>query len=249
MIAQPWRLQARLGAPRVLDGASALRTIFPEADRERIEALRLDLLRNEAFFAALNAGLVGERRRRVVCDEWKETLYVLVRLLRPRVMIETGVFDGESSAIILQAMEDGGEGRLVSIDLPATETIAGSTQCMREVSLPPGRLPGWAIPGSLGHRHTLHLGDSRTILPQVLADQPAIDCFFHDSRHTSEHMLFEYRTAWPHLAPGGVLLSDDIDWNGAFHTFCRETRRPYMRTAGGRLGITRRPKGSGTQGS
>ena len=33
--------------------------------------------------------------------------------------------------------------------------------------------------------------------------------FFHDSLHTPEHMRFEFDAAWPHVAPGGVLASDD----------------------------------------
>ena len=223
-----------------MEARTALLRMFPEVPGERIDALRLDLLRNHDLFRSLDERLVEVRRRRVVCDEWKQALYALVRLVRPRVMVETGVFDGESSAIILQAMEDEKHGRLVSIDLPAVETIQGSTQFMIETSLPPGRRPGWAIPDALRHRHTLILEDSRTALPRVLEEHDRIDCFFHDSLHTLEHQLFEYREAWPRLPAGGLLVSDDIDWNAAFDTFCREVKRPYVRTANGHLGMTRR---------
>ena len=60
------------------------------------------------------------------------------------------------------------------------------------------------------------------MLPAVLQDVGMIDIFIHDSLHTYDHMLFEYRTAWPHLRPGGILLSDDTDWNRAFPTFAAE---------------------------
>ena len=46
-----------------------------------------------------------------------------------------------------------------------------------------------------------------------------MDAFFHDSLHTFDHMTFEYRTAWPFLRPGGVLLSHDVHWNRAFPRF------------------------------
>lgn len=47
-----------------------------------------------------------------------EVLYALVRILQPRVAIETGVAEGVSSAFFLQALEDNGDGQLYSIDLP-----------------------------------------------------------------------------------------------------------------------------------
>jgi predicted O-methyltransferase YrrM len=147
-------------------------------------------------------------------------------------MVETGVFDGESSAVILQAMSDNGEGKLVSIDLPAVETIHNSTEHMRETMLPPGCSPGWAIPDFLRARHRLELGDSREILPRILGEFGAIDIFFHDSLHTFDHMSFEYVAAWRALRAGGFLLSDDILWNSAFHTFCRGIGTPLVRIGG-----------------
>jgi hypothetical protein len=45
-------------------------------------------------------------------------LYVIARLLRPRVIIESGVSSGISSAHILAALRKNGRGKLHSIDLP-----------------------------------------------------------------------------------------------------------------------------------
>jgi hypothetical protein len=47
-----------------------------------------------------------------------------------------------------------------------------------------------------------------------------VDLFFHDSEHTYENMLWEYRTIWPYIRMGGgVLASHDTDWNTAFKDF------------------------------
>ena len=46
-----------------------------------------------------------------------------------------------------------------------------------------------------------------------------VDLFVHDSDHSYGHMLWEYSTAWPRLSGGGVLYSDDIEWNSAFRDF------------------------------
>ena len=59
--------------------------------------------------------------------------------------------------------------------------------------------------------------------------------------HTLERQSFEYRAAWPRLRPAGVPRGDDLDWNASSDTFCRETGSDDARTAGGRLGMTRRP--------
>ena len=46
-----------------------------------------------------------------------ETIYLLVRSLKPETVVETGVCYGASSAYILQALKDNGRGVLYSIDL------------------------------------------------------------------------------------------------------------------------------------
>src|SRR6266581_3100545 len=46
-----------------------------------------------------------------------------------------------------------------------------------------------------------------------------IDVFIHDSLHTYDHMLWEYRAAYDHIRPGGLLISDDALWNSAFSEF------------------------------
>ncbi len=123
--------------------------------------------------------------------------YVLARLLRPRVVLETGVHDGLSSAVILRAMERNGAGGLISIDLPS-------------VDLPPGAgRPGWLVPEHLRWRWALHLGNARKLLPRLAAANAPLDFFIHDSDHSRAFQQFEYETAIVHLARPGLLLSDD----------------------------------------
>src|SRR4029078_12987181 len=73
-------------------------------------------------------------------------LYYCVRLRRPAVVVETGVFDGFSSAFILKALADNHHGRLCSIDVPARAPIAASTDKMPFATLPDGADPGWLAP-------------------------------------------------------------------------------------------------------
>jgi len=203
------------------------RQFYQVVGSEKIELLRKEFIGNERFFGELNTKLVKYRGRRTNCEGWPELLYVLVRLARPSVVVETGVFDGISSAVILQALEDNRDGKLISIDLPAPSTIQESTHRMRETKLPSGCQPGWAIPDNLRQRHELILGDSKTVLPKVLAKERMIDIFLHDSLHTYEYQKFEYEMAWPKVKEGGLLLSDDVLWTPAFHRFSKKIGCPY----------------------
>lgn len=226
------RVPASLNAPPSLSSVEMITLLFPEVEAASAEACRLEFLRDHRFFSDLNERMIERRRRHVQYPPWAEFLYMSVRFLKPRVMVETGVFDGVSSAIILRALEANADGMLLSIDLPARETIVGSTNCMPDTTLPPHCDPGWIVPAGLRERYRLEFGDSKELLPQLLSQYPRIDCFFHDSLHTYEHMYFEYATAWPHIKSHGLLLSDDIFWSRALARFCKETGKQYVRFDG-----------------
>jgi predicted O-methyltransferase YrrM len=196
---------------------------------------RYEVLRDELVQDPRLGRLMGEQLQRIAGESfaWNQDhffLYALVRLTKPRLILETGVFDGFFSACFLQGLHvnaeiDGVDGRLVSIDLPAYKSIAASTSRMMRTNLPEGCEPGWVIPDYLRARWHAHLGDSRELLPRISSEVGTIDLFFHDSLHTYDHMLFEYRTIWPLLKPGALLLSHDVHWNHAFCDFVREHRQ------------------------
>lgn len=212
--------------------------VFPGVEKPLAESYRKEFLLSRNFFSALDDRFVRVRGRRICLDGWFELLYVLVRLGKPVRVLETGIFDGHSSAVILQALEDNGAGELISIDLPAYDAIPFSTSRMKDAVLPSGEKPGWVIPDNLRSRHRLILGDAKEYLPKVLEEMKSIDVFLHDSLHTFEHQWFEYSRAWPHLSRGGLFLSDDVFWNTAYHRFCRSRSVPYMAHRG--LGVAKK---------
>ncbi len=154
-----------------------------------------------------------------------QLLYSIVRTLRPDRVVETGVWVGWSSRAILAAMHENGKGHLVSIDMPrigpgeATPSGVPDTTYVHAASE-----TGKEIPEYLRYRWDLRLGSSTDLLKEVIDGEP-IDMFFHDSDHTVSLMRWEYETAWPSIRKGGILYSDDIDWNDAFASFATSVGR------------------------
>jgi predicted O-methyltransferase YrrM len=125
-----------------------------------------------------------------------ESLYYVVRAARPDIVVETGVCYGASSAYILQALAANGRGSLYSIDLG------------NRPDEPPS---DFFVPTALRNRWRLIIGDCKQVLPPLLRRLGKIDLFHHDSLHTYDHMMWEYETAFPRLAPQGILTSHDVN--------------------------------------
>lgn len=143
-------------------------------------------------------------------------IYCAVRCLKPRVVVETGVANGASSWVILNALNKNGSGTLHSIDLPNMDTNRNYNVGTKET--------GWLVPESLRSRWVLRVGSSADLLPVLTQQLRPIDFFFHDSEHSRENMLFEFETVLPALADRGLVMSDDINKNSAFNEFVSENR-------------------------
>ena len=232
-------IPAITSAPPSTDIITALCRVCPAITRAHASSVHAEVSTDAEFLCALDVAMQHRRGRKIINLDLYSLLYSVVRLLRPSVVFETGVFDGVSSAMILRAMARNKFGSLISIDLPARVSIPHSTDRMAEASLPPGCDPAWAVPSDLLSRHHLYLGDSKKLLPSLLKEYGEIDIFFHDSLHTYEHQMFEYEAAWPHLIPSGLLISDDVFWSAALHRFCKMKKVAYCNIEGG-FGIVRK---------
>ncbi len=153
------------------------------------------------------------------------SLYVLVRLVRPRIVVETGGTPGKSSAFILQAMHRNKLGELYTIDLPPERTSQPNlTVVEAHLNLGPGLQANWCVPESLRDRQHLLLGPAQDLLPSLLSKLHGVDIYIDDSDHSYQHMLWELRTAYPFMRKGGYLWADDMLTNGAWPYFCDEAR-------------------------
>jgi methyltransferase family protein len=138
-------------------------------------------------------------------------VWCLIRHLKATKVVETGVAHGLTSRFVLEALAGGGVGHLWSIDLPPMLHPEVHDQI------------GVAVSQALRGRWTYIKGSSRRRLPALLKMLGPIDLFIHDSKHSADNVLFELRSAWLALRPGGAVVVDDIDANNGFHRFCETT--------------------------
>jgi predicted O-methyltransferase YrrM len=163
--------------------------------RENVERRLAEVRQNSPIAITQNAG-----------DGLCDICYLACRALRPAIVVETGVAHGVTSAYILAALERNARGHLYSIDRPP-------------LALHSDEFVGICIPDALKAGHTLIRGDARSKLPAILNSLGKVDMFVHDSDHSYSHMKFELGLARQHLQIPGVVISDDINLNPAFHEF------------------------------
>jgi predicted O-methyltransferase YrrM len=157
-------------------------------------------------------------------------LYALIRMRSPSAVIETGVWHGVSSFIILKALKMSGGGTLCSIDIPPLN--------------PRNRIVvGGFVPDELRESWDLHIGPATKLLPQIVDRAMAhggFDMFVHDSDHNYFNMMREFRISWPALKPAGILIADDAHTNDAVLDFADEVGRNAVfitRQKGGAIAV------------
>ena len=170
-----------------------------------------------------------------------EHLYVMTRLIQPKVVIETGVAAGVSSAFILKALADNGLGILYSIDVPqkyytpppelSARFINPKTEPLTEEQV------GFAVPKDIKDIWVLKLGKSSDILHGLLKEVGNINMFLHESEHSYRNMMFEFTTAWDFLTSPGLLVSHDISWNNSLYDFSKKVNRKVMEVSSADLGV------------
>jgi predicted O-methyltransferase YrrM len=143
-------------------------------------------------------------------------LYLLVRGLRPALMLETGTFKGYSTSEIARALQLNGSGHVITVDL-AEQT-------------------GTAVPPELLPYITFHRGQPSQRFAQALERSgERLDLFFHDSLHTFMNTLGELVWFADRYAPGSVIVChdakmdymDDFGVGKAVRRFAKELGLPY----------------------
>lgn len=187
------RLHESLGLPWPCKLASEFWTLWPELIRE-LEAK--GIRPGPESFQWWNDGDAAFVR----------AIWCLIRHMRPKKVVETGVAHGVTSRCILEALEKNGDGHLWSIDLPPVDKFWRNQV-------------GAAVGDRFSERWSYIEGSSRRRLPQLLSDLGEIDLFIHDSLHSERNVRFELDQAWAAIRVNGALVVDDVDASWGFRSF------------------------------
>ncbi len=143
--------------------------------------------------------------------------YGICRALKPRIVVETGVAYGVTSAFILKALETNDRGALHSIDLPPLARDGD-------------RFVGTLIPEELKERWNLYRGVSKKVLPGLLVELGEVEFFLHDSLHTYANIKRELNLVAPYLTRPAVVIADDVQENNAFLEWAQRRKPDYWAT-------------------
>lgn len=176
---------------------------------ERIEARRLELLRSRRPISIIDYGLdpkagpvhreapVGKVTEASRSQPWCEFLFHLARAVRPERVIEMGACVGISASYIAAALEMNGTGRLVTLE--GDPILSGLTEeTFRDLGLV--------------HRAEVVCGSFDETLKATLERMRPVDLLFHDGAHEAWCYEQDAETMRPFLAPGAVVVFDDIRW-------------------------------------
>jgi predicted O-methyltransferase YrrM len=215
----------------------------PALEPAKYAALRAELL-NDAEMAAQyerhiprlarispHKKIANWSERLARADAQIDIFFVLPRVLRPTTIVETGVASGSMTSFLLAALHHNDHGNLFSFDILSKTGERGMDWTVGDPSD-----VGFLIPERYRDRWKLELADATYALPRQFEGK-SIDCFFHDSDHSFDHMMFEYAFAAKHLAPGGWIVSDDITMTEAFPRYFGARTPVFINRSNPNVGI------------
>ena len=120
-----------------------------------------------------------------------------VRHVRARTVLELGTAYGMSALFLASAV--GKEGLVATV----------------EVAQPQARIAGEVFAQHYPERIRAFVGRSPEVLSEVAGVVPTFDLLFHDAEHSRAAYVADFAVCEPMLAPGAVVIYDDIRWRGA----------------------------------
>ncbi len=135
--------------------------------------------------------------------------YAIVRLAKPKIVVETGVDKGLGSVVLCKALmrnaAEGHPGRFIGTDInPAA---------------------GWMLTEPYTQVGEIRVGDSIETLKKMTEQ---IDIFINDSDHSVEYEAREYDVIVDKLAPGAIILGDNAHDNTSLSDFSLKHGRAFL---------------------
>lgn len=155
------------------------------------------------IFATGEVTLADGSRRQVTSVSSPDECIAMYKYLLanpPQVAIEIGMAYGASALTMLTAMEQNGNGRLISID-PYFKFDSARQATVQAIEK-----------SGLSDRHTHMHMPSELALPQLVADGTEAQFVYIDGHHGFDHAFVDMFYADQLLGIGGIMAFDDSQW-------------------------------------
>jgi len=130
--------------------------------------------------------------------------YVLVRIYKPKVIVETGTDKGLGSLVIQLAIEKNQIGKLYTLDIDEYSGSLFDEEDLKKIKF--------------------LIGDS----VQNMQKLNEIDFFIHDSDHSEEHEKKEIQAAASKLTNNSIVISDNSHVTDILFQWSKETNRNFI---------------------
>jgi hypothetical protein len=128
-------------------------------------------------------------------------IYFHCRIIKPKIVVETGVAAGWSSFSILEALRVNGQGQLYSSDLPYFRLKN------------PEQYIGCIVPESLRKNWYLDFRGDEIAIPEICSKVQNIGIFHYDSDKSYSGRLFAIKQIQKKLSLNSIVIFDDIQNN------------------------------------
>jgi predicted O-methyltransferase YrrM len=135
--------------------------------------------------------------------------YVIVRVAKPNIVIETGTDKGFGSTVIARALQMNGAGKLVTVDVREPRGILTAKETL-------GLPIEFVTQDSLQYLKTINY---------------PVDLFLHDSNHEYTHEYSEFQEVLRNLTTKGLLMTDNSNQETSLFDFARANSLAFTNVA------------------
>ena len=177
-------------------------------DNNFVKSIFSEIENNKNFKELLNGEIAQIKRKyelpKQVFYSRRLGWYVLVRILKPNVVVETGTDKGLGTLLIAQALKENGSGKVYSLDID----------------------PYSGVLINQDHWDNIELikGNSVENLKMI----KKIDMFIHDSDHSKSHEKAEFESIQDNLSTNAIVISDNSQFTDALLEWSNKNNRRFI---------------------
>jgi predicted O-methyltransferase YrrM len=177
-------------------------------DYNFVKSIFLEIENNKDFKEILNAEIAKIKRKyelpKQVFFARRLGWYVLVRILKPNVVVETGTDKGLGTLLIAQALKENGGGKVYTLDIDPFSGVLINQNYWDNIEVIKGN----------------SVENLRLI--------KKIDMFIHDSDHSESHEKAEFESIQENLSDNAIVISDNSQFTDALLDWSNKNNRRFI---------------------